>query len=617
MTNGPDSGQLYAAWDFDHPRVYMLEDSYVNNNGLLHSGPQFSSDEDDRKFATFDGKNQYAEAPASIADFGQLTVDMAVNWSGGNSQRLFDFGTGNDECFYLNIADAEGKPSLVAVHDGKTYRLGASETVPTNRWAVVRVELNSSNASICLDGKQIAQGPFPFRPRDVFIGDRPEGNFIACGRNKTDFFKGSIDHFRVYRTTHKNFDAIGKPDPNLQQLAADWVKRQAEAQKKINENSPFKNFPNESAKLNRRREQLLNTSDKLTELNERQRTAAARKSEIDRQMQEQFNKLESTTTTNKEIAEIRQTINTINHELRQSGQYAAAGLEIEELNKTIRQVDQEIRQSDDIVALLEQSKSQEQKKREIEQSVRELPELKKALEAHQNEKDNTKRDELRRKYDSMYQEKLATSVEHSTAETMRREFQDRHRTTIDKRLESNLQWTAARDKLRVLQQKHPKLLEKARADHPELSKLEKTLRLKQQTFEEAKQEYLKNEPRRGPTGDEYEKLVGELDAVSRAIPEERARLLKVNEKELSKIGARLYEMGYQRKMWRYDGMYLPMKEAGLGRNPLHNQKEPPIVSLHEKIEYKTSADWEYRTSQELGNKVPPIMQQWLDRVRGY
>jgi hypothetical protein len=39
--------------------------------------------------------------------------------------------------------------------------------------------------------------------------------------------------------------------------------------------------------------------------------------------------------------------------------------------------------------------------------------------------------------------------------------------------------------------------------------------------------------------------------------------------------------------------------------------------LHEGLEYRTTADWDYRKRQELSNEVPPTMKEWLIRVRGY
>jgi len=54
--------------------------------------------------------------------------------------------------------------------------------------------MDGATASIHLDGKQVAQEACAFRPRDVFIGDSPEGNFIACSRNQDGFFTGRMDN---------------------------------------------------------------------------------------------------------------------------------------------------------------------------------------------------------------------------------------------------------------------------------------------------------------------------------------------------------------------------------------------------------------------------------------
>ena len=232
---GIDAGALYANWQFNQPKAVLLEDSYVNNNGILHGRPKFSEDNDGgQQYVVFNGKDQYAEAPPSVADFGDLTLDIMLNRSASKDGRLFDFGTGEEECFYLSI-DASGKPTLTARHAGKTHTLAASAVIPAGKWARLRLELDGATAAIHIDGKQVASGKFEFRPRDVFIGDRPEGNFIACARDKSEFFNGQIDHFRIYRKVHNDFAAVGSPPLALtqmqewseeeQQLHDDWQSR--------------------------------------------------------------------------------------------------------------------------------------------------------------------------------------------------------------------------------------------------------------------------------------------------------------------------------------------------------------------------------------------------------
>ena len=207
---GVDAGALYANWQFDQPQAVLLEDSYVNNNGILYGKPGFA-DDGEHQCIVFNGNGQYAEAPPSVADFGELAIDTMINRSSGRDGHLFDFGTAEDECFYLSLAGQTGKPTLTARHDGKTYTVAASQGIPANQWVRVRVEMDGSTASIYVDGKRVARKSFAVSPRMVFIGDRPEGNFIACGRNRDEFFKGRMDHFRIYRKVHDDFDALGPP----------------------------------------------------------------------------------------------------------------------------------------------------------------------------------------------------------------------------------------------------------------------------------------------------------------------------------------------------------------------------------------------------------------------
>jgi len=242
LSGGTDAGELYVNWQFNQLKTVLLEDSYVNNNGILYGRPEFAVD-DGRRCIAFNGKDQYAEAPPSVADFGELTVDMMVKRSAGKGGCLFDFGTGANECFYLTIDSNSGKPVLTAKHEGKSYSLTASQSIAVDKWARVRIEMDGKEASIYVDAKKVAKGKFEFRPRDVFIGDCPEGNSIACGRGKKAFFKGRIDHLRIYRKVHDNFDAIGpvpsaltqipeSPKPDARNLkyhtSADWEDRTRE-----------------------------------------------------------------------------------------------------------------------------------------------------------------------------------------------------------------------------------------------------------------------------------------------------------------------------------------------------------------------------------------------------
>ena len=111
-------------------------------------------------------------------------------------------------------------PALRARHAGQTLLLTAPAEIGPDKWVRLRVEMNGSTASIYIDGKKVGGKEFEFSPRMVFIGDRPEGNFIGCGRKIDDFFTGRIDHFRIYRKVHEKFDDLPAPPLALAQTQA-------------------------------------------------------------------------------------------------------------------------------------------------------------------------------------------------------------------------------------------------------------------------------------------------------------------------------------------------------------------------------------------------------------
>ena len=149
FADGHYAGGLYANWQFNQPKATTLEDSYVNNNGVLRGRPTFAEEAGgERKFIALNGKNQYAEGPTAIADFGQLTIDVMLSRSASKGGRVFDFGTGDDECFYMALDAASGKPTLTAKHGGKTYTLAAPTGIPADQWTQVRVTIDGATTSL-------------------------------------------------------------------------------------------------------------------------------------------------------------------------------------------------------------------------------------------------------------------------------------------------------------------------------------------------------------------------------------------------------------------------------------------------------------------------------------
>jgi len=60
-----------------------------------------------------------------------------------------------------------------------------------------------------------------------------------------------------------------------------------------------------------------------------------------------------------------------------------------------------------------------------------------------------------------------------------------------------------------------------------------------------------------------------------------------------------------------------MQRSGLGGNPFAVSVDKAVLTFQQGLEYRTTADWDYRTHEEVRGTVPPKMKKWLERVRGY
>jgi len=187
--------------------------------------------------------------------------------------------------------------------------------------------MDGVTASIYVGGKQVARKGLAVRPRDVFIPDQPEGNFIACGRSKKEFFAGKMDHFRIYRKVHKDFNALG-PAPSAITQMPEWSEEDQKradawnARRKAKEveikAGRYGEIQKEIRKLHQDRAALSRTK-KLKEIEDAVRKAHHSRGTLDRKMHESFRKLPQTVKTGKEIKELRQKIEAVTRRMKKDG----------------------------------------------------------------------------------------------------------------------------------------------------------------------------------------------------------------------------------------------------------------------------------------------------------
>jgi hypothetical protein len=616
LGGGVNAGGLYASWQFNQPKAVLLEDSYVNNNGVLHGRPSFA-DDGQRKCIVFNGKNQYAEAPPSVADFAELTIDACINRSGGTG-RVFDFGTGDDECFYLTIERQGGKPVLAARHQGKSYRVAASEGVPANKWTRVRVEMDGSTAAIYLDGKQVAKQDFALRPSTVFVPDRPEGNFIACGRNIDEFFSGRIDHFRIYRQIHDNFDSLGPVPLALTQLqewseedrqradAWDGRRKAKEAELKAGK---YGEIQDEIKRLHEQKAALQKTSS-LAELEARVREAEKQRNDLNRKIHDDFRALPETVQTQQEVDQLRQKMDAIMQEIRQNGEYTKLSEEIQTCEKKRRDLDRQVRELPKLKAIDAEARAADQEKRVAEERIRDLPELKKAKEMQEQEEDSQNKRKLQEKYNRLFEARRLSDPGWWKADVAQRRLRETYNQTLRNEISAHAGRKKLGSRLQGLRKDLNALTARLQESHPEYSKLQDSRSAKQKDLQRRRSQF----EARAWEDDEYKAAEAAITAARKAVDDEKKRIEQANSGEAAKLDTRIGKLQQRsRALWE-----TALKNARVfGQNPYPGKDAARLKDFQQNLQYHTTVDWDYRTREEVSGKVTPKMKEWLLRVRGY
>ncbi|MHC4507241.1 MAG: LamG-like jellyroll fold domain-containing protein, partial [Planctomycetota bacterium] len=387
-----------------------------------------------------------------------------------------------------SVVDGKGRPTLVARHGGKRYALTASEGIPADRWTRVRVEMDGSSAFIHIDGEEVAGKRFEFRPRMVFIGDRPEGNFIACGRNGDEFFEGRMDHFRIYRKVHDDFGALGPPPLALTQMqewseedqrrSDEWEGRRKakEAELKAGE---YADILGEIRRLEQQKSALYKTA-KLEELEGRVRDADNRKRALDRKISQAARSLGDAAGTEREVKELRRKIDGIVREIRRDGAYVKLTEEIRTCEKRRGEMERELRESPKLKAISAKTDAIGEEKRKAEERIRRLPELKGIMALSEQEKDGRKKRELQDRHRRLLEERKSADPAWQKAEVASQRLRRLRDETLRNVREAHAGRRRMNEQVRRLKQKLSALEARLRKSHPELSELEKSVRAKQE-----------------------------------------------------------------------------------------------------------------------------------------
>ena len=143
-----------------------------------------------------DGTGQFVKLPADVASMDEITIAAWVNWDGGgNWQRIFDFGNGNGEYFFLAPKSAGNTLHFGIVNNGTAEQQLNAGVLPTGVWTHVAVALGAGVGRLYVNGALVNSAAISLKPSDI----APTTNFIGKSQWTADpLFNGRVDDFVIF-----------------------------------------------------------------------------------------------------------------------------------------------------------------------------------------------------------------------------------------------------------------------------------------------------------------------------------------------------------------------------------------------------------------------------------
>ena len=184
-------------WSAFYPLNMDAHENLGLYNGTLKNGAVITNDSLLGNVLALNGGSQYALLldPVANAD----TFATWVKWSGGAAwQRIFDFGTGTGQYFFLTPAAFDGRLRFAITTNGNTAEqiIEAPAALPTNSWCHVAVTLDGSTGVLYLNGSAVGTNlNLTIRPWQTLA----KSNYLGKSQFSTDpGFAGSLSSFRIF-----------------------------------------------------------------------------------------------------------------------------------------------------------------------------------------------------------------------------------------------------------------------------------------------------------------------------------------------------------------------------------------------------------------------------------
>ena len=193
------NGGLMAHWSFDENSGSNTQDLSHNGNGLNTSNASWATGTSGSAL-NFDGVNNFVTVtptPSLNISLDAVSMSIWVKLDQLPSQMIDGFGPiyDSDEDYYILYLDKNNEELRFKVKDdnGLTARPGIAESELTlNQWIHIAAVYNGKEAMIFLNGELMDSNT------TSGIGELGTNQSAELGRNDGNYFKGSIDEFRIY-----------------------------------------------------------------------------------------------------------------------------------------------------------------------------------------------------------------------------------------------------------------------------------------------------------------------------------------------------------------------------------------------------------------------------------
>ncbi|MEJ5259472.1 MAG: carbohydrate-binding domain-containing protein [Anaerohalosphaeraceae bacterium] len=190
--NPPVNGTLRAYYEFED----SVLDSTFAYHGTASGSPAYTVGRIGRAIV-LDGVDDFVSLPAGVVNTTDFTAAAWVYWnSGGNWQRLFDFGGGTSEYLFLTPRSGANTLRFAITKEGNANeQILETDPLPIGQWVHVAVTLCGHTGILYVNGTPRVAGQIRLDPSEINAVNNAIGKSQFSG---DPYFNGRIDDFRIY-----------------------------------------------------------------------------------------------------------------------------------------------------------------------------------------------------------------------------------------------------------------------------------------------------------------------------------------------------------------------------------------------------------------------------------